>query len=133
MELREWPLPEVRIGCIKCNRETTYSRDGLAALFGDDVHLLGMLMDLSAGCDPGVNEVCKQKYLDGLLVEAILEDDESQVLEPSLLPQAREWRERLGIRRETDDLGQQDTVPPCDGSDAEVPVEHLHGGRDLAA
>lgn len=40
---------------------------------------------------------CRSIYADALLVDAILEPDTSKVLRPALLPEAREWRKKLGL------------------------------------
>ncbi|WP_298952061.1 hypothetical protein [uncultured Methylobacterium sp.] len=97
MRIADWPLPEVRIVCTKCGLESTLPRDSLAAVFGDDADLFSIRQEMTSSCIPTKNEVCQSKLADALLVQAILQPDVAKVVEPSLLPEAREWREKLGI------------------------------------
>jgi len=97
MKVSDWPLPEVRIVCTKCGLESALPREALVAVFGDDADLFTIRAEMTAGCVPTKNEVCQSKLADALLVQAILEPDEAKVVDPSLLPAAREWRETLGL------------------------------------
>jgi hypothetical protein len=97
MRVADWPLPEVRIVCRKCGLESSIPRDALSAIFGDDADIFTVRQEMTGSCVPTKNEVCQSRLGDALLVQAINEPDVAKVVEPSLLPEAREWRERLGI------------------------------------
>ena len=90
MKLSEWPLSFVRVSCKTCAMKQDHDRDGLIALFGDED--MSMVID-SFRC----GKKCRAFYTDALLVDAITEADESQVLKPELLPEAKKLRAELGI------------------------------------
>jgi hypothetical protein len=98
MRLLEWPLPEVNMICKDCGHEMSFDQEGLKALFGEEADMSLLRIELASGCvkgKPGVE--CWLVYKDALLVNAILANSDEEVLEKSLLPQAREWRKRLGL------------------------------------
>lgn len=107
MKLADWPLPEVRIVCVKCGLESTLPREALTAVFGDAADLFSVRMEMTASCVPTKNEVCQSRLADALLVQAILQPDVAKVVEPSLLPEARGWRERLGLTIEETDSSKE--------------------------
>jgi hypothetical protein len=99
LTLNDWPLPTVRLSCRVCGQELELEREVLLALYGEAQELFALREELAAHhCgQTKSNEVCSAILTDALLVQAIFEPDASQVLKPELLPQAREWRARLGI------------------------------------
>jgi hypothetical protein len=107
VRIADWPLQEVRIVCKKCGLESTIPRDALSAVFGDDADIFSVRQEMTSSCVPTKNEVCQSRLGDALLVQAINEPDVAKVVEPSLLPEAREWRERLGIEIEETDSSKE--------------------------
>jgi hypothetical protein len=97
MNLKDWPLPEVRIVCTKCGLEASLPREQIAAVFGEEAELFEIRADMTQGCVPTKNEVCQSRLADALLVQAMLEPDEEKVIDKDLLPKARAWREEHGL------------------------------------
>lgn len=98
MKIADWPLDEVRIVCTKCGLESALPREALAAVFGSDADLFSIRQEMTSTCVPTKNEVCQSKLADALLVQAIGQPDTAKVLDPALLPLAREWRDKLGLK-----------------------------------
>ncbi|TXM68317.1 hypothetical protein [Methylobacterium sp. WL120] len=98
MKIAEWPLPDVRIVCLKCGLESTIPRDEIEVVFGPDTDLFSLRQEMTASCVPTKNEVCQSRLADALLVQAINQPDLAKVVDKSLLPAAREWREKLGMK-----------------------------------
>lgn len=94
MNLAEWPLPMVRLSCKTCGMEQEFPTPVVRVVHGD-VEMSTIRHDLSDCSEPFGD--CFAVYTDALLVQAIQEPDESKVIDPKLLPQAREWREKLGL------------------------------------
>lgn len=99
MQLDDWPLPYVRVKCAKCDREGRLHTDRLIDRFGPDRDLYIVREKISQdGCQRTDKATpCMSILPDALLVQAILAEDDSQVLKPSLLKEAQEWRTKLGI------------------------------------
>jgi hypothetical protein len=97
MRLEDWPLPYLRVKCGKCQREGRLNMDGLLVRFGPDRDLFVVREKLTQeNCQRLDKKLpCLSMLPDALLVQAILEPDETKVLKPELLPEAREWREKL--------------------------------------
>lgn len=70
---------------------------GLIERFGADREMFTVREKLTAnGCQrPNKNLPCLSTLPDALLVQAILADNDEDVIKPELLPEAREWREKL--------------------------------------
>jgi hypothetical protein len=100
MRLSDWPLPYVRLSCEFCEREGKLATEKLIDRFGSDVDMFTVREELAKpGCKvENPKDICKSKLTDALLVDAILEPDIAKVLKKDLLPEAREWREKLGIK-----------------------------------
>jgi hypothetical protein len=99
VKLSEWPLSYVRVKCAKCEREGRLKTDGLLERFGPDRDLFTVREKLTEpSCKrPDKKQPCLSTLPDATLVQAILAKDDSEVLKPELLPEAREWREKLGL------------------------------------
>jgi hypothetical protein len=107
MRVADWPLQEVRIVCKKCGLESTIPRDALSAVFGEDADIFSVRQEMTSSCVPTKNEVCQSRLGDALLVQAVNQPDVAKVVEPSLLPAARELRSRLGINVEEFDSSKE--------------------------
>ena len=105
MKITDWPLPEVRIECVKCGLQTTLPREEIEAVFGSNADLFSIRQEMTQACVPTKNEVCQSRLADSLLVQAINQPDIAKVVDKDLLPAAREWRARLGITFEEFDTG----------------------------
>jgi hypothetical protein len=101
MRLDEWPLPYVRVKCAKCDREGRLNRVGLLDRFGPDREMVVVREKLTApGCQrPDKKQPCQSILPDAVLVQAILAEKEQDVLDPRLLPEAIEWRQKLGLEK----------------------------------
>lgn len=97
MKITDWPLPEVRIECVKCGLKTSIPREEIEVIFGPDADLFSIRQEMTQACVPTKNEVCQSRLADSLLVQAITEPDVAKVVEKSLLPAARVWRKELGM------------------------------------
>jgi hypothetical protein len=99
MRLDDWPLPYLRISCTRCGREGKLNTDKLVEKFGPDE---GLFMVREQLAEPGCKREdkstpCMAILPDALLVDAIIEEDESKVIKPELIPEAKEWRKKLGM------------------------------------
>ncbi|WP_316196537.1 hypothetical protein [Bradyrhizobium sp. SZCCHNS3053] len=97
MRLGDWPLPYVRVKCAQCNREGRLKKDSLIERFGPDREMWVIRSKLT---EPNCNREnkklpCQSTLPDALLVQAIMEPDENKVVDPKLIPEAREWKEKL--------------------------------------
>jgi len=99
MRLDDWPLPYVRVKCGKCGREGRLKKSGLLDRFGLDREMFVVREKLTeASCQrQDKRQPCMSILPDALLVQAILARDDSEVLKPALLSEAREWRQKLGM------------------------------------
>jgi hypothetical protein len=99
MRLGDWPLPYVRVACAECEREGRLNKDGLIDRFGQDTQMYVVRAKLTAAnCQrPNKELPCLSILPDALLVHAIVNPHEAEVLRPSLIPVAKEWREKLGM------------------------------------
>jgi len=100
MRLDEWPLPFVRVKCAKCDREGRMKRVGLLDRFGPERDMFVIREKLTAeGCQrPDKKQPCLSILPDALLVQAILSiGNGDEPMKPELLPEAREWRKKLGL------------------------------------
>jgi hypothetical protein len=99
VRLDEWPLPYVRVKCAQCDREGKLGRVGLIDRFGPDSDMFSVREKLTEpSCmRPDKKQPCMSILPDARLVQAILEQDESKVIDARLIPEAREWREKLGM------------------------------------
>lgn len=97
MRLGDWPLPYVRVKCAQCGREGRMNTERLIDRFGADRKMFVVREKLTEdGCQrTDKKQPCLSILPDALLVQAILETDDSKVLNPKILPEAREWRKRL--------------------------------------
>lgn len=96
MRLDQWPLPTVGLVCKQCGREGKLATERLQDRFGDEADMSLILEPLVGPCGrENKAEPCIAKFGDALLVDAIL--DPHNPLDDSLLPQAAEWRDRLGM------------------------------------
>jgi hypothetical protein len=107
MRVADWPLPEIRIVCRKCGLESSLPKEALVMAFGEDADLFSVRQEMTGSCVPTKNEVCQSRLGDALLVQAINEPDVAKVVEPTLLPEARQWRTRLGITLEEIDSNKE--------------------------
>jgi hypothetical protein len=98
MKLSEWPLPYVRVKCAGCDREGRMKIDGLIERFGPDREMFVVREKLTEpGCKrPDKKQPCMSTLPDALLVQAIMQTDETKVIDQRLLVEAREWKEKLG-------------------------------------
>jgi hypothetical protein len=98
-KLRDWPLPNVRVSCKVCKREGQVSKEKLGEKYGLDEDMFSIREALTLPTCGRTNqqEPCSAILADALLVDAIFEPDVAKVLKPELLPEAREWRTKLGI------------------------------------
>jgi hypothetical protein len=96
MKLGAWPLPYVRVKCGKCDREGRLNMAGLIERFGPDREMFVVREKLTEpGCKrEDKKQPCMSTLPDALLVQAITETDDSKVIDPKLLKEAREWREK---------------------------------------
>jgi hypothetical protein len=101
MQLDEWPLPYVRVKCAKCDRGGRLNRVGLLDRFGPDRDLFVVREKLTEpGCKrPDKKQPCQSTLPDALLVQAILAERKEDVIKPALLPEAIEWRQKLGLEK----------------------------------
>jgi hypothetical protein len=101
VRLEEWPLPYVRVKCAQCDREGRLKKDGLLERFGLDREMLVVRQKLTeTTCErENKKQPCMSILTDALLVQATLAEKDEDVLEPKLLPEAREWREKLGEKK----------------------------------
>ena len=101
MRLDEWPLPYVRVSCEKCEREGKLSRVGLIDRFGPERDLFTVREKLTEPtCKrPDKKQPCQSVLPDAMLVQAILAESEEDVLDPRRLPEAIEWRQKLGLEK----------------------------------
>jgi hypothetical protein len=99
MRLDDWPLPYLRLKCARCSRDGKLDVEKLIERFGPDQELFIVRDELSRnGCkSTGALDPCHSILPDALLVDAILETDESRVIDQSKIPEAKEWRTKLGI------------------------------------
>ncbi|GAB9153397.1 hypothetical protein BDS110ZK17_25000 [Bradyrhizobium diazoefficiens] len=99
MKISEWPLPYVRVKCAQCDREGRMKLAGLIERFGPDRDLFVVREKLTEpGCKrENKKEPCQSILPDARLVQAIVAKTEDDVLVKELLPEAREWREKLGM------------------------------------
>jgi hypothetical protein len=98
MLLDEWPLSYVRVKCTKCDREGKLNTDRLVEKLGN----IDMFTARDKISQPGCQRTdkaapCMSILPDAMLVQAIIEEDESKVLKPELLAEARDWRQKLGM------------------------------------
>ena len=72
--------------------------DGLIERFGADREMFVVREKLTeVSCKrPDKKQPCQSILPDALLVQAIMESDESKVIDQRLLAEAREWKEKLG-------------------------------------
>jgi hypothetical protein len=98
MRLAEWPLPYVRVKCGNCDREGRLKIDGLIERFGADREMFVVREKLTeTSCKrPDKKQPCMSILPDALLVQAIMETDETKVIDQRLLAEAREWKEKSG-------------------------------------
>ncbi|MGX9944822.1 hypothetical protein ACTG4Q_20370 [Bradyrhizobium denitrificans] len=94
MRLSDWPLPYVRVACKQCDREGRMKIAGLIERFGPDREMFVVREKLTEpGCKRENKKLpCQSILPDALLVQAIMEPDESKVIDPKLIEDAREWR-----------------------------------------
>ncbi len=92
MKVSDWPLSEVRDRLTKCGLESVLPGGARCRVRGRrrPLHHPGG-DDRRGACRPRTRSASR-KLADALLVQAILEPDEAKVVDPSLLPAAREWR-----------------------------------------
>jgi hypothetical protein len=101
MRLDEWPLPYVRIACAKCEREGKLNRVGLLDRFGPEREMFVVREKLTEpSCKrPDKKQPCQSILPDALLVQAITAEREEDVVKRELLPEAIEWRQKLGLEK----------------------------------
>jgi hypothetical protein len=101
LRLDAWPLPYVRVKCAKCDREGRISRVKALDRFGPDRLMSVVRQKLTEPtCErPDKKQPCMSILPDGPLVQAILAETEAEVLVPKLLPEAIEWRQKLGLEK----------------------------------
>jgi hypothetical protein len=98
VNLDRWPLPYTRLECADCKRFGRLNTDRLIDQYGPDYPMWKLRDELGvAKCEKGT-EYCKSSFADAFLVDAIIEQDREKVLKPELIPEAEEWREKLGMR-----------------------------------
>jgi hypothetical protein len=99
MMLADWPLPFLHVKCGECGREGRMSKEGLLERFGPDREIYTVRAKLTEPtCKrPDKKQPCKSILPDALLVQAILAEDDADVIKPELLPEAREWRQKLAM------------------------------------
>lgn len=99
MRLGDWPLPYVRVACAQCQREGKLKLDGLIERFGEDREMFVVRQKLTEPtCNrPEKKLPCQSILPDARLVQAITAPTEADVLVKELLPEAREWRQKLGM------------------------------------
>lgn len=99
MKLADWPLNYLRIACAQCGREGKLSVAKLEDEHGLDVDMAVLLHAIREPTCARTNkaEVCQAILADAILIDTVFEPDVSKVLDRSLLPEAREIRERLGL------------------------------------
>jgi hypothetical protein len=75
--------------------------DGLIERFGPDRELFVVREKLTEpGCKRENKKLpCQSILPDSLLVQAILAEREEDVIDPKLLPEAIEWRQKLGLEK----------------------------------
>jgi hypothetical protein len=97
MRLEDWPLPYVRVGCSKCEREGRVAKARLIERFGPDrmMYVVRARLTEESCSRPDKKVPCQSILPDALLVQAITAEDDKDVLKPNLLPEAREWRQKL--------------------------------------
>jgi hypothetical protein len=101
MKLADWPLPYVRVKCANCEREGRLSKDGMLERFGADREMFvvrGKLTEPSCKRE-NKKSPCMSILPDALLVQAILAKTEDEVIDSKLLPEAIEWRQKLGMEK----------------------------------
>jgi len=96
MKLSEWPLPYVRVKCASCNREGRMKIEGLIERFGPDREMFMVREKLTEpGCKrENKKQPCQSTLPDALLVQAIMEKDETKVIDQRLLEEARKWKDK---------------------------------------
>src|SRR5437868_6054250 len=101
MRLDDWPLPYVRIKCAKCDREGRISRVNALDRFGPERELFAVRAKLTeASCKrEDKKQPCMSILPDAMLVQAILAEREEDIIDPKLLPEAIEWRQKLGLEK----------------------------------
>ena len=101
MRLDQWPLPYVRVKCAQCDREGRMSRVNLLDRFGPDREMFVVREKLTEPTCKRENKKlpCMSILPDALLVQAIIAEREEDVIDPKLLPDAIEWRQKLGLEK----------------------------------
>jgi hypothetical protein len=99
MRLDEWPLPYVRVKCAQCDREGRMSRVKLFDRFGPERDMFVVRQKLTeANCQrQDKKQPCQSILPDALLVQAILAKDEADVVDPTKLAEAQQWKKELGL------------------------------------
>ena len=99
MRLESWPLPYVRVKCAQCDREGRMSRVNLLGRFGPEREMFVVRQKLTeTNCQrPDKKVPCQSILADALLVQAILAENEADVIDPTKLAEAREWKKGLGL------------------------------------
>jgi len=97
MQLDQWPLPYVRVKCVQCDREGRMSRIKLLDRFGPEREMFVVRQKLTeTNCQrPDKKQPCQSILPDALLVQAILAQNDDEVLDKRQLKAALEWREKL--------------------------------------
>lgn len=96
MRLEEWPLPYVRVKCAQCDREGRISHKSLLERFGPEREMFVVRAKLTEPTCKRENKKlpCMSILPDALLVQAILAEDESEVIDQRLLEEARKWKDK---------------------------------------
>ena len=96
MRLGDWPLPYVRVKCGQCDREGRLSKDGLLERFGPDRELFVVREKLTEPTCKRENKKlpCMSILPDALLVQAILARTEDDVIDKTLIDEAKKWKDR---------------------------------------
>lgn len=98
MDLATWPLPTLRVSCKRCDFSADANVDELRIGYGEDFSLRSLFLEMLKDCEHrGDANGCGMFFTDALLVDAILEKNPDRVLRKDLIPEANEWREKLGL------------------------------------
>ncbi|ARQ95300.1 hypothetical protein [Bradyrhizobium phage BDU-MI-1] len=99
MRLDQWPLPYVRVKCAQCDREGRLSRKSALDRFGPEREMFVVRSKLTeTSCNRENKKLpCMSILPDALLVQAILAEDEADVVDKTKLDEARSWRKELGL------------------------------------
>lgn len=94
MNLEDWPLSYVRVSCAKCGREGRMAKDKLLDRFGHDRDMFAVRVKLTeSACErPDKKQPCMAILTDALLVQAITAENDDDVIDKNLIPEARKFK-----------------------------------------